>query len=354
MKRLHTMATPFVLFVVATLCFSAVALADSETETTTVGTSTYGGSSIRFTMVSVSSLGYPHGNGSASIEVQGGMLAIHFQSEGLARGARLTLVLVANGTSHSVANMSASYDGEVEAEGTISLAPGYYLLGLRVLDTSSFSSPTQVLSSNPATEALSVGQGTEISTTVQSFTQTVNTFQGGETEDDRIHLAIQTMVIPAVVDIGKSGSDAYVNDGNFSVSVGRYQQEGYVVSISAANVAGPRVLLVNLTSAQARALFSGPFRIALDGSAVQQGSSLTQVLGAQSGDPARFVLVSSPSALSLLISIPHFSYHTITIVPIFAQVGSTLLVDLPVFAIGLIVVTAVVVVSYVRRTRLAI
>ena len=303
-------------------------------------------------MVSVpvpGSSSYPQGSGSADIQVEGEQLAVHFQAEGMANGAHLTLFLSANGTSHSVANMTTSYGGEVEGEATVALPAGTYAVGLTVIDTSSFASPTLIMGSNPTTAVLGVSQGSQ-TTTFAETTQVVSTYTEGETEDDGIRTAIQQRVIPAVVDVGEQGSTVAVNDGNFSVSVGRYQ-EGYLVSISASNVTGPRVLLINLTSSYARGLFSGPVLLKLDGASIQQGSTFSQVLGATSGDPARFVLISDPSSLSLLVSIPHFSYHTIAIIPVIAQAAAVLLVYLPAVFFSVAAVTLLVVVAYSRRTR---
>lgn len=357
--RLNTRTTRLVLVLIGVLlCFSPITMAETETETQTQTSSTFSGSSnyLQFSMLPspVSASSYPQGHGSAEVQAEGTLLAVHFQAEGMAQGAHLTLVLVANGTSHSTANMTASYDGEVEAEATVSLPLGSYAIGLKVLDTSTFSSPTQVMVSSPTTQYLSLIQTTTVTSTTGTTTQPITTIQGGETEDDSIGTAIQTKVIPAVVDVGESGSAVYVNDANFSVSVGRYQQDGYLVSISAANVTGPRVLLVNLTSAQARNLFSNSFLVALDGSTVQQASTLAQVLGAKAGDPASFILISSPSALNLLILIPHFSYHTIEILPILAQAGAALLVDFPALVLAVLAVSFVVAVAYSRRTRVVV
>ncbi len=336
------------------LCFSAVAVAETETETATQTTGTFSGSQtlLRFAMEPspVAETGYRQGNGTAYIEVQGTYLAVHFEAEGMSSSVHLSLVLLANGSSRSAANMTTSYDGEVEAEAAVYLAPGAYSIGLQVIDTSSFSSPTVVQVSSPQTQPLSVVQGTTTTTNSES-SQSVSTIQGGETEDDGIRTAIQDKFIPAVVEVGDSGSSIIVNDRNFSVSVGGYQQDGYLVSIYAANVAGPRVLLVNLTSAQARSLFSAPISITLDGSRVQQAGSLSEILGATTADPPRFIVVSSPSSLKLLISIPHFSYHTIAIVPIIVQLGGTLLLDLPVLLFAVAAISVVILAVHSMRIR---
>ncbi len=344
-----------VMFVVL-LCLSSVAVAETETENQTATTTYSTQSYLRFSMVPspAPEAGYPQGNGSAEIQVQGTFLAVHFEAEGVARSAHLTLVLLADGTPHSVANMTTSYDGEVEAEATVSLAGGSYSVGFQVLDTSSFSTPTTVLVSSPSTQTLGLSQGPQVTTSTAELTQTATTVHEGETEDESIRTAIQTKVIPAVVEVSDSGSSAIVNDANFSVSIGKYQQDGYLVSIFASNVVGPRVLLVNLTSAQARSLFSGAVQITLDGSPISQASALSQVLSASPGSAASFVLVSGPSALKVLVLIPHFSYHAIGIVPILVKAGAELAYYAPAVLFSVAAVTIVVFAAYSRRTRVEI
>jgi hypothetical protein len=342
--------------VVVLLLFSSAAMAETETET---HTQTSTGQYLRFSMIPSSlpkGIVYRVGNGSATISVQESFLSVHFQARGMAKSVHFMLVLVANGTSQSVANMTTNDDGEVEAEAEVTLASGAYIVGLNLLDTSTFNSPTLVLEGSPATQPLSLVQTADHyteTTTVSGENHPVTTVQGGSPEENDIRSAIQTRVIPAVVDVGASGSSVSVNDANFSVSVGRFEQDGYLVSISAVNVTGPRVLLVNLTSSQSRNLFSSPVQVILDGASVSQATTLSQVLGAQSADPARFVLISSGSVLKLLISIPHFSYHTIEIIPILAIVGSALLVNFPIVILSITAVSILVVVFYSRRTRVS-
>ncbi|MDA4125586.1 MAG: hypothetical protein OK452_00065 [Thaumarchaeota archaeon] len=337
--------------VVGLLLFSSAAIAETETETHT-------GQYLRFSLIPTplpNGVVYQQGNGSAVIQAEGAFLSVHLHARGMAKSAHFMLVLVANATSHSVANMTTNFDGEVEAEAAVALAPGAYAVGLKILDTSTFGSPTLVLIGSPTTQPLSLVQTTHTTTTTtREEDHPVTTVLGGSPEEGDIKSAIQTRVIPAVVNVGASGSSVSVNDPNFSVSVGRDQPDGYQVSISAANVAGPRVLMINLTSAQSRNLFSSPVQVILDGARVSQATTLSQVLRAQATDPARFVLVSSNSALKLLISIPHFSYHTIEIIPILVNVGSVLLVDLPVLILSVTAVSMLVVVVNSRRTRVSV
>lgn len=352
---------------VALLFLGSAAVAETETETQTqtmTGTMSETGQtspSLTFSLVPSpvqGAINYTEGNGTANIWAEGTTLSVHLHAEDMARGARFSLVLTTDGVSHSIANMTTNYDGEVEAEATVSLTSGTHSFGVEVLDTSTFSSPTVVLVSSPASSALTLSQpGSQTTTQTSGQTQTVSTFQGGETEDGEIHTAIQSKFIPAVVDLGGSGPSVQVNDERFSVSVGTLEPNGFVISISGTNVTGPRAVAVNLTQSAAKELFSGNVVVTLDGMQVQQASSVTQVLGAKAGDPAVFAVVArGSSALTFLISIPHFSYHAIDIFPVIseiAQAARSLMVDLPLVLFSMAAVTIVIMVAYDRRTRLA-
>jgi len=353
----------FLAAFLALLFLGSAAVAETETETqsqTYTGTGTgYSQSSLAFTLVPSpvqGAINYTEGNGTAFIQADGTNLYVHVHADDMARGARFSLVMMVNGVPHSLANMTTDDDGGVEGEASVSLSPGTYSLGIRVLDVSTFTSPTVVLTSSPGSSTLTLTQSVS-QTTIQGSQQpqSVSTFQGGETEDNEINGAIQSRFIPAVVDLGGSGPSVQVNDGRFSVSVGTFQQDGFVISISASNVTGPRVVAVNLTQSAARTLFSGNVVVTLDGAQVQQASTVAQVLGAKAGDPALFAVLSrGSSAFTFLISIPHFSYHAIDIFPIISQAARALVLDLPVILFSLAAVTIVITIAYDRRSRLAI
>jgi hypothetical protein len=345
----------FAVGLLLTLCLSASAVADTETHTGTYTSGTQIG--IRFSMVPQpvqGQPGYQEGGGEAFINVQGTELSIHFGAEGMAMGAHFTLVLNVNSVSHSVANFTTG-SSESEAETYLSLPAGTYSLGLKVLDTSSFAVPTTVMVSNPATQTLAVGLTTPTTTTTMiQTTQAISTVQGGKSEDDNIKSAIQNSFIAAVVDVGVSGSSVQLNDHNFSASIGRYQQGGYIVSISGVNGTGPRALLVNVTSAQSRSVLSGPISITLDGASVQEASSLLQILSAKAGDPSRFIIILTSSSLELLVTIPHFSSHVVAIAPIIASIQAALIVNLRLFVLSITIVTAAVAIIYARRNRVVV
>jgi hypothetical protein len=101
---------------------------------------------------------------------------------------------------------TSSYEGEVEAEATLSLAPGAYLFGPEVFDTSTLCAPIARLVGNPVTEFARLFQTSGQNTTPSSEqTRSVDTVYGGTLEDvDGIHNALRSEVTSAVVEIGKS------------------------------------------------------------------------------------------------------------------------------------------------------
>ena len=208
------------------------------------------------------------------------------------------------------------------------------------------------MTTSPSVQQLQLSVPQSTYTQSETEGQQVSTVGGGESDDGEVRSAIQSSFIPAVVDVGPSGSSAQVLDNRFSISVGTLQNNGIIVSVSAVNVTGPRVILVNLTASQAQPLFSGSVSITLDGAAIQQASSVSQVLGVHAGDPSMWVIYSSKSGVKLLVSIPHFSFHTIQILPVLAEIGSALL-DLSSVILSVGAVSAVVLIAYSRRTRFA-
>lgn len=329
---------------VVLLALSTSAQAESEDQTTG---GLAGGTTQNLSFAMTPSSSGATGGGSANLEVQGTVVSLHLQLKGANPSLRLMVLLKANGTSHAMANATASGEGEVEAEASIALIQGTYMLGVEVLSIGSNGSSAPFMTSDPQTQT-AVLQSSGGSSGGED-THTVNTYHAGETEDDGIAAAIRSSFIPAIIEVGTGGSTVNLNDPAFSVSVGTYQGDGYVISIGSKNASGPRVLMVNLTSALTGKYLSS-VGITIDGAAVQQ-ASFSQVMGGTSDNSSRFVMVSGNSGQSLLILIPHFSSHTIAIVPILARIAGAVLVDAPVLLAAVGGVTLVIFLAYVRRMR---
>jgi hypothetical protein len=334
----------------------------TETETGSSGhTSESGlGGELSFGTVSALSLspppGYAVGSGHGEMGLHGPTLTIHIELDHMNPGTRFSLSLVVNGSSVELGTFSTSDEGEAQIDAQYTLAPGTYSIGFIISDISTLQSPFTVLSSDPTYLQLVVpraspssSSSTSSPTTVES--ERVNPVTVGQTQEEDINSAIQSKLIPAVIHVKGSSVNFTVVDPSFNLFVGKLQNGGLQITISAANVTGPRVLLVNLTSAQFLNLHNGTLVVTFDGGPVRQASSVLQVLSPSSSSPL-FVLVQTSGGYQLLISIPHFSTHVIQIFSVaLTAISSFLSVDGPLLILSTLVVTSVFAAAYARRQR---
>jgi hypothetical protein len=124
-----------------------------------------------------------------------------------------------------------------------------------------------------------------------------------------------------------------------------------MISISAQNVTGSRVLLVNLTGSQWSTSSLQSLKVMFDGSRISQAASLSQILNSSSTDPARYIIMLTSSGLQLLISIPHFSLHTIQLIPTVASTMDFTSLYGGILVGVLVVLAALSVAVYSKRVR---
>jgi hypothetical protein len=178
----------------------------------------------------------------------------------------------------------------------------------------------------------------------------------GPGEESKITLATQTGSIPATVVVSSGQVIASVVDQRFSISIGTQSSSGYVVTISANNVTGPRTLLINLTGSSVVDFKTNSLNISLDGSPIAEASSLTQVLSPVAGDPARYAIVITSSGEQLLVSIPHFSIHTLAfnavpITQIVTVIRNLLAVNAEILVVSALIITGLFAAAYKGRKR---
>jgi len=295
-----------------------------------------------------------------------------------------TLEAVINGSAVILGNTVSRNDGWANIRAAINLNPGRYQIGLILVDPRTFGTPTTVMQSDPLSILVQIlppivplsstattespGANTPIGTSTTSTStttstsssssseSTVSTLSAGVSGEAEISAATEAGTIPATIVVANGQPFVSVLDQRFSVSIGKASDNGYVVTISGSNVTGPRTILINLTGTSAFDFKSNSLNITLDGSPVSQASSLTQVLNPEPGDPARYAIVIISSGEQLLVSIPHFSIHTLTFNPVpITQIQTTvqnlLTVNAETLLIAALVVTALFAAAYKGRKR---
>jgi len=293
--------------------------------------------------------GYLVGRGDANIEIDGATIKVHAEFERMNPETHYVLIL-SDGT--AVGDMVTSHEGNGHIEAVLTLTAGLHAVGLSLLDTSTFASHTNVMQSDPATSSVTIVQSTATeSTTSHEGAHEITTTSADKQDEDNVNSALQDKTIPAVVHWSGSGTTTSLLDPSFSVSVGKYQDSGLLVSISG-NATGSRVLLINLTRDASPNFGSGALLVTLDGTPIQQASSFLQVLKAQPTDPARYIILSTSSGWQVLVSIPHFSLHTLAILPVvMSAISNFLMVDAPLLALSVLAVSSLFAIVYAKRPR---
>jgi len=235
-------------------------------------------------------------------------------------------------------------NGHAELETT--LTPGTYLIGLALCSGS-----TVVFVSDPVTRSATVMASKNPSQPHENQQGENSEVKENENDKEDIKSATAKGDIPAVVQWTDSSPSVTQVDPKFSVSVGKTSNNGLIVSISADNVTGSRVLLINLSGTSYTTDQLKTLSVTYDGNPISQASSLSQILNAATTDPARFIILVTSNGVQLLVSIPHFSSHIIQIIPGLASVGSFLAVNAPILIGGILVVSLLSAVVYARRRR---
>ncbi len=323
------------------------------------------------------------GQGNANIKVDGTSLDGSIEVEKLASSTTFTVYLIAipvattttstsfsttpstttttsttstpaSCTGTSIGSFVTRGEGDGEADLSATLSPGRYAIGLVLCSPNS-----PVLVSDPSTITATIGQATEeTETSSQTHTSThetethnVHTSTAEEHDKNQIKGAENSKTIPAVVQVGNSGVYFKQLDPHFSVSASNLGKNGLQISISGNNIAGSRVLLINLTGSQWTSSSLQGLTVNYDGTPIREAASLSQVLTSSPSDPARYLILVTSSGLQLLVSIPHFSLHIIQIIPSVVTALSLLVANGPLLLTGLIIFSGFAAALYSKRKK---
>ncbi len=317
------------------------------------------------------------GSGEANIQIQGTSLKVDVEIEHAKASTTYSVVLVSllvsattsssstttftttststtstvsGGCGPSIGTFVTNDEGNGQAKLETTLSPGNYQIGLVLCSEGAPLAP--LLVSDPATTPATITQSTTSeSETENQQGENVNEVKANENDEKDIKSATDNKEIPALVQVSGSSASVTQLDPKFSVSVGKTSNNGLIVSISANNVTGSRVLLFNLTAGSYTTDSLKSLVVTFDGNRISQASSLSQILSATPSDPARFIVLVTSAGVQLLVSIPHFSSHVIQILSGLASAGSFLAINAPILIGGILVVTMLSAVLYAKRRR---
>lgn len=155
--------------------------------------------------------------------------------------------------------------------------------------------------------------------------------------------------IAAQVDIGAGNVSEKSIDNNVVVKVENTTNDAVNMTVSASSQSGPKVILINLNSTTIDVGNIKYLHIMYDGQPIAPAASVAEVLHPASSDQPHFAILITQSGAQVLISIPHFSTHTITITSLSKVISSV-----PEFGplAAIVLVIAVVSTIAVSKTRL--
>ncbi|MDE1770699.1 MAG: hypothetical protein KGI28_09140 [Thaumarchaeota archaeon] len=118
--------------------------------------------------------------------------------------------------------------------------------------------------------------------------------------------------IAAEVNIGTNQSTTTI-DNNVSVQTTSNTPDSLNVNVSAPSQTGPKVIVFNLNATTVNLQNLNNLGVMYDGKLIQPAPNMDAILHAKSTDNPSFAIVVTQSGIQVLVLVPHFSTHSITI-----------------------------------------
>ncbi|MGA9228889.1 MAG: hypothetical protein WBV92_01950, partial [Nitrosotalea sp.] len=159
-------------------------------------------------------------------------------------------------------------------------------------------------SGSTATSALLVnGLSSSLSTTTLATPQ--------EIQD--ISQAKANQTIAAEVNVGTNQSTTTSIDNNVTVQTTNTTPNSLNVNVTAPSHTGPKVISFNLNATTINVANLKDLGVMYDGQLIQPAANMDAILHAKSTDNPSFAIVVTQSGVQVLVLVPHFSTHSITI-----------------------------------------
>lgn len=167
-----------------------------------------------------------------------------------------------------------------------------------------------------------------------------------EQETSDIEQAKTNQTIAAEIDIGTDKVNPKSIDNNVAVRTINSTNDAVNLSVSATNQTGPKVILINLNSTTIDVANVKYLHVMYDGHPITPAVNVNDILHTTSSDQPHYAILITQSGAQILISIPHFSTHTITLSSI-----SKVMPTVPEFPLSVIVVFVMMIAATIAITR---
>ncbi|MHB8545565.1 MAG: PEFG-CTERM sorting domain-containing protein [Nitrosotalea sp.] len=152
--------------------------------------------------------------------------------------------------------------------------------------------------------------------------------------------------IAAEVNVGIGNVDHKSIDSNVTVKTENFTNDSVAITVNASSGTGPKVILINLNSTTIDVANVKYLHVMYDGHLITPAANVDEILHATSSDQPHYAILITQSGAQILVSIPHFSTHTITLSSI-----SKVMPTVPEFPLSVIVVFALMTTATIVITR---
>ncbi|HEV2192102.1 MAG TPA: hypothetical protein VGR54_00625 [Nitrosopumilaceae archaeon] len=168
-------------------------------------------------------------------------------------------------------------------------------------------------------------------------------YQETQQDANNVDNAKKNDIIAAEVDINNNNIGTQSIDNNVSVKTEHPTSDAVSITVNASSQTGPRVLLINLNSTTIDVASMKYIDVRYDGNHITPAANVDAVLHPASSDQPHYAILVTQSGAQILISIPHFSTHNITI----SKIDKVMTSAVPEFPIALLVMLIAVTLTVV-------
>jgi len=212
--------------------------------------------------------------------------------------------------SHSI-TITASYAGDTSHSGS----SGSSSLSLAVQSTPNTTTTTPNTTPNtiPNTTPNTIANTTASQTMAPQATSPQTIATATPQEETMITNAETSQTIAAEVNLVNQTLQTTSIDNNVSVQANNISSDSINISVSATNQTGSKVILINLGNTTINVANLGYLGVMYDGKPIAPAADVNSLLHANSTSDPEYAIVVTQSGAQILVLIPHFSTHTITI-----------------------------------------
>ncbi|MHB8546709.1 MAG: PEFG-CTERM sorting domain-containing protein [Nitrosotalea sp.] len=152
--------------------------------------------------------------------------------------------------------------------------------------------------------------------------------------------------IAAEINVGIGNVEHKSIDNNVMVQTANVTNNSVAITVNASSGTGPKVILINLNSTTIDVSSINSMHVLYDGHPITPAANIDEIMHSTSSDPPRYAILITQSGAQILISIPHFSTHTITLTNM-----SQVIPAVPEFPLSVIVVFALMITAAIAIAR---